>query len=289
MLLLHFHNLRSKYVLSKHRNQKELRMYTSASRQQDQPELQITIPTSIEEKRRLLQPLGEQGLASRQYQQLRPPISDEDRRRGVCFAFRAGRCYREACPYRHDEDASAPPSPPPQRICFAYQRGECSRLHCKFAHTLEADLPQHQQRRTPTATPRESGYVLEDATCRDFARGSCSRHNCRFQHTFDGSRGSSRPRSPFGGRSNSPPGRNETMGICWTFQASRMCQFGERCKYSHAQANDDGQHAPQRARSPLRPSDRLCFQYQKGLCEYGSRCKFSHDTTRSNVEPRRYF
>jgi len=89
------------------------------------------------------------------YDDRRPPRRDYDRRddrpyaprpRGVCYAWREGKCDRgDSCRFAHSEDASAGDfrrddrrgDRPPQ-VCFDWQRGQCTRGDsCRFVHEGE--------------------------------------------------------------------------------------------------------------------------------------------------------
>eukprot|EP01083_Nonionella_stella_P288749 982522_1 len=60
------------------------------------------------------------------------------------------------------------------------------------------------------------------------------------------------------------------MSVCYTYQNEGHCEFGDKCKYSHAAPGVVDETAG-------RPRN-VCYQYKEsGMCKFGASCRYSHD------------
>ncbi|KAL4248524.1 hypothetical protein ABKN59_007824 [Abortiporus biennis] len=88
---------------------------------------------------------------------------------------------------------------------------------------------------------------------------------------------------------------NRFREVCYQFQNSGYCSFGDRCRYSHEESpydhwesGSEGSEGHSEAESE--ESVEICRHFQKfRTCKYGDNCRYSHDvgpdTCNSRMEP----
>ena len=75
-------------------------------------------------------------------------------------------------------------------------------------------------------------------------------------------------------------GNNLTKKICWEYQRTGKCKFGNKCFFVHPeqQENKENTNTSQiNNKEGKEKSKRICLRFQKGTCEFGDKCQFSHD------------
>ena len=78
-------------------------------------------------------------------------------------------------------------------------------------------------------------------------------------------------------------GNSGGRGVCFTFQRTGSCRYGDTCRFSHEGGNtrggdDRGSYGNNGRRDYGNDRPRgVCFSFQRGQCNYGDRCRFSHE------------
>lgn len=117
--------------------------------------------------------------------------------------------------------------------------------------------------------------------CHAFQRGECMYgSDCRYSHgepsygaMYNGGYGGYTMGYPMEQSGYGyPPARmasqHKRRNPCFAFQRGQ-CTYGDRCRYSHDDANVDGQVHQQ--------GKLYCHAFQRGDCKYGDTCKFAHE------------
>lgn len=125
---------------------------------------------------------------------------------------------------------------------------------------------------------RRQCYQYKDTGSCDYA------DRCRFWH---GDQPPGAQKREFGGRSGgrdfSRNDRGGSQGVCYDFRDNGNCRFGDRCRFSHGDGDNDGMDRRERRNDDFRSnrggSQGVCYNFRdNGDCRFGDRCRFSHDT-----------